>query len=356
MLLSDVDECSLMKGGGCEHECLNAFGSYRCQCRRGYRLAHDQRSCERVLEGCQVGNGGCQHDCHDQPDGGVVCSCRSGYQLEPDRKSCVESLNALALSRERVTCVSHRNDCHQLCMDFVSGEVQCRCLPGYQLDINDLHTCNDANECSKDNGGCAQICENTIGSFQCSCNTGYLLIYDQKTCEDINECVNNNAGCDHTCLNTPGSYQCMCEEGHTLAGDKHSCHDVNECMDNNGNCSQLCKNENGKRRCECFGGYVIAPDGRTCIAAMDSIRASSSNKCDAGQFGINCQFSCADCRNGARCNRRKSGCECLAGFTGMICDEKCPTGLWGIGCNSICACDGQTCDPITGDCLCPAGV
>ena len=33
-----------------------------------------------------------------------------------------------------------------------------------------------------DNGGCSQNCINTIGSYHCSCNSGYLLDEDLKTC------------------------------------------------------------------------------------------------------------------------------------------------------------------------------
>ena len=34
----------------------------------------------------------------------------------------------------------------------------------------------DTNECILNNGGCSQICVNTIGSYNCSCNTGYESI------------------------------------------------------------------------------------------------------------------------------------------------------------------------------------
>ena len=33
----------------------------------------------------------------------------------------------------------------------------------------------ETNECATNNGGCEQMCNNTIGSFHCSCRTGYLL-------------------------------------------------------------------------------------------------------------------------------------------------------------------------------------
>ena len=41
----------------------------------------------------------------------------------------------------------------------------------------------DVNECSKV-GVCSNgQCVNTIGSFQCNCDRGYILAMDMKTCE-----------------------------------------------------------------------------------------------------------------------------------------------------------------------------
>ena len=40
----------------------------------------------------------------------------------------------------------------------------------------------DVNECNSTNGGCNHVCTNTIGTFLCSCNSGYELDADQRTC------------------------------------------------------------------------------------------------------------------------------------------------------------------------------
>ena len=40
----------------------------------------------------------------------------------------------------------------------------------------------DINECHTNNGGCEQICNNTVGSFECSCNQGYSLSSDGTNC------------------------------------------------------------------------------------------------------------------------------------------------------------------------------
>ena len=40
----------------------------------------------------------------------------------------------------------------------------------------------DVDECAEDTDGCDQTCTNSIGSYDCSCNTGYRLDTDRHTC------------------------------------------------------------------------------------------------------------------------------------------------------------------------------
>ena len=43
----------------------------------------------------------------------------------------------------------------------------------------------DLNECLNNNGGCAQICTNIDGSYQCSCRNGFTLNTDGFNCNGI---------------------------------------------------------------------------------------------------------------------------------------------------------------------------
>ena len=43
------------------------------------------------------------------------------------------------------------------------------------------------------------------------------------TVADVNECQINNGGCHSGCTDKVGSYDCSCDSGFVLAADGHSC-------------------------------------------------------------------------------------------------------------------------------------
>ena len=45
-----------------------------------------------------------------------------------------------------------------------------------------LLICEDVNECASNNGNCSQMCINAVGSYTCSCTTGYALDVNGKMC------------------------------------------------------------------------------------------------------------------------------------------------------------------------------
>ena len=81
----------------------------------------------------------------------------------------------------------------------------------------------DIDECIEGTSGCNQLCFNTLGSYECSCERGYELHSDYHTCTDINECNINNGGCEQSCINTNGGYYCTCDVGYVLNDDRHQC-------------------------------------------------------------------------------------------------------------------------------------
>lgn len=102
----------------------------------------------------------CEHRC-TVVEGGFECSCFKGFK--PD-------------SKNPHRCQMHcgQNKCPAMC-DKNTGE-SCECPFGY-LAIGNV--CEDIDECSM--GECSQECQNTFGSFVCSCQEGFVL-KDQVKC------------------------------------------------------------------------------------------------------------------------------------------------------------------------------
>ena len=92
--------------------------------------------------------------------------------------------------------------------------------------------CLDVDECKQRPSPCQHECENTFGSYKCSCPPGYKLNEHTNTCMDIDECTVGDAGgpkCEYECLNTPGGYECVCPPGFSQLG--HRCLDIDECVE-----------------------------------------------------------------------------------------------------------------------------
>ena len=48
--------------------------------------------------------------------------------------------------------------------------------------ISIIYSNIDIDECTNNTDNCTQTCRNTVGSFTCGCNDGYLLEGDGTTC------------------------------------------------------------------------------------------------------------------------------------------------------------------------------
>ncbi|XP_078664131.1 CUB and sushi domain-containing protein 3-like [Branchiostoma floridae x Branchiostoma belcheri] len=151
--------------------------------------------------------------------------------------------------------------------------VQCPVLPspmngvatGPNFYMDTIHF-TYINECSVANGGCDHVCTNTMGTFHCSCVTGYTLDADGYSCSDINECNFGNGGCQQNCINLIGSFHCSCGIGYELNSDGFNCDDKDECFIANGGCDQTCSNTIGSFFCSCGTGYVLNGNGFFCDA------------------------------------------------------------------------------------------
>ena len=104
---------------------------------------------------------------------------------------------------------------------------------------------SDIDECHENIDGCSQLCSNTVGSYTCGCRDGYRLASDGHTCNgmycciltvigltsqlnhaDINECAEEIDRCAQNCQNTIGSYTCSCNSGYRLGSNGYSCNGI----------------------------------------------------------------------------------------------------------------------------------
>ncbi|CAK8693060.1 unnamed protein product [Clavelina lepadiformis] len=250
---SDINEC--LNNPCFDGRCRNTIGSFVCDCHRFKVLDESGMRC--VLDSTEaqcfrdVMNGQCRNFnalpvtstradcCCAEPGGtsawGVVCEpC-------PERQDPEFAILCAGHEIPNMCALVDRPCENGDCINMANNQYRCACNPGF-LVSEDQKSCRDYDECSQNlcsNG----VCTNTPGSYECTCDEGYLLNGD--VCEDINECLSNPCT-GGRCINEPGNYRCVCEDGSALDISGHVCHDVRvgrcwlhhedgECMGNVGN-------------------------------------------------------------------------------------------------------------------------
>ncbi|XP_048581956.1 uncharacterized protein LOC5522228 isoform X2 [Nematostella vectensis] len=224
----DIDECKLnISTCPANRYCVNNDGSYTCKCKPGYTLVNN--TCEDIDE-CALGVATCpaSADCVNN-DGSYTCRCKRGYELNNNECEDVNECLDLFLN----TCLFKGLDCINL-----PGSLQCKCPAGQKWDPDSFYGtggCVDLNECVETPYVCSgdnSICQNTEGSFTCSCKPGYTPTFSGSvsdgtrnltSCDDVNECARDPRPCHENaaCTNTKGSYLCRCNSGYT--GDGKDC-------------------------------------------------------------------------------------------------------------------------------------
>ena len=251
----DINECE-ENNGGCSHECFNKVGSFVCKCPEGYELGKDYSTCEDVDE-CEIMSNSCPNGnkCVNIP-GGFNCLCPAGF----------EELNT-GLCKDIDECESETHNCEFQCINLEPG-FECGCQPGFELNpVSKI--CEDINECSNDpcNKPGTRRCKNTDGSYTCKCKRNYTgnhcetsvcpTGYTGDDCtEDLDECeITGICKKFQGCKNSVGSYECYCNIGFLL--EPNQCVDIDECLPELDICqtSGTCNNFEGGFECECHNGY-----------------------------------------------------------------------------------------------------
>ncbi|CAK6432078.1 unnamed protein product [Pipistrellus nathusii] len=140
---------------------------YTCKCAPGYQA--DGRSCTDVDE-CATDFHRCGPNsmCINLP-GSYRCECRSGYRFAEDQYTCI----LIALPPN--PCEDGSHTCapsgQARCVHLGGSAFRCVCLPGY---TGNGYQCTDVDECLENRCHPSATCYNTPGSFSCRCQPGYL--------------------------------------------------------------------------------------------------------------------------------------------------------------------------------------
>ncbi|CAH1793372.1 unnamed protein product, partial [Owenia fusiformis] len=350
----DVNECLNSELNTCalNAECTNVDGSFGCSCMPGY--SGDGIICVDIDE-CATGH----HNCDDKANckntiGSFICACIDGYEGDGFTCSDIDE------------CKTGTADCdtNAVCYN-IDGSFICSCNEGYS---GDGRTCKDVDECNPSllpfpsfgmndplpigpiidilrACGANADCTNTPGSFECTCQEGF--VGDGFKCDDIDECFENSHNChiDADCQNTEGSYDCICKAGYS--GDGTTCKDIDECVLRTANCdvNAVCYNTRGSFICTCNLGWT--GNGRECsdidecnpsLNPLPPFMMMDPIPIDFGVIEtiLNVCGEHADCFNTAG----SFTCRCQKGYKGD-----------GMKCEDINECEGNHgCDP-NADCI-----
>ncbi|XP_020715459.1 putative vitellogenin receptor isoform X2 [Ceratitis capitata] len=141
-----VDDCG---DGSDERKC-----GFNCSMEQGKFLCHDNSTCLPIDAAC---NG--KTDCADGSDESRLCDVTTSNN-----------------------CTSKVCPPVSTCRMLPERGAECICPKGYRMSMLE-NVCRDIDECLEIYGLCSQSCQNTPGSYRCTCDEGYMLKADNSTCE-----------------------------------------------------------------------------------------------------------------------------------------------------------------------------
>ncbi|XP_027869787.1 fibrillin-1 [Xiphophorus couchianus] len=401
VILEDINECLELPGLCQGGRCINTFGSFQCECPRGFALNLETRVCEDINECEQPGICG-PGQCYNTI-GNYTCICPTDYMQVNGGHNCMDMRKSYCYRNfysdnrtcdgeltfnmtKKMCCCSYNigrawnRPCEQ-CPVPSTDEFAILCgseRPGYYIDITTGRVI-DIDECREIPGVCENgVCINMIGSFRCECPVGFVYNDKLLICEDIDECQNGPV-CQQNadCLNMPGSYRCECKAGYRFTSTGQ-CLDRNECVENPGICNPgQCIDTLGSYRCLCPNGYKTTADRSMCVDVDECERQPCGNgtcKNTVGSYNCLCYIGFQNSHNGDcididECSTQRGLCrngQCLnsVGSFFCVCNDGYEITSDGRLCTDIneCAvnpkpCGLGTCDNMDGSyrCICPPG-
>lgn len=216
-LQSELDECKLGTHG-CSYRCSNAVIPYRCECPNGLELAPDGKNCVPTCGGIR-----------NETTGHI--SSPSFPDLYPISTKCVWEIQA--------------PEQHRITLNFTHFDLEGIKAQECDYDYVDIRSKIQDGRYVKNGVFCgpnqafvvtsvANVMRVEFNSDNSIQKSGFMANYFI----DRDECATNNGGCQHVCINTIGSYQCSCNNGFILHENKRDCYE--------GHCTYTISKPDGK--------------------------------------------------------------------------------------------------------------
>ncbi|EEB19379.1 conserved hypothetical protein [Pediculus humanus corporis] len=232
----EFDECKTTDHG-CEHECVNTLGTYECACKIGYELHSDGKHCEDACGGIfETSNG--------------TITSPSFPEIYPSDKKCIWEI--IAPPQYKITLnFTHfdleGNNIYQQECEYDKVEVHSK-LPENILKRHGVYCGIRIPRLITSESNSMRVEFTSDNSIQ---KSGFAAVFFT----DMDECAIDNGGCQHECQNTIGSYVCSCRNGFMLHENGHDCKE--------GECKYHIKTPTGQLQSPNFPDYY--PPKKDCV-------------------------------------------------------------------------------------------
>ncbi|XP_017469873.1 PREDICTED: low-density lipoprotein receptor-related protein 4-like [Rhagoletis zephyria] len=185
------------EGGEDEHDCGSMIAGLPAKCGSDEFTCNNGRCilntwlCDGYPD-CSSGED--EVECRLQCDAGqFLCPAKKNFtnlKICVHQKHVCDGQNDCPFGEDEVNCphprtCGEKSRCEQLCITTAKGREECACNLGFLMHEN-RRNCTDIDECQYITSPvCSQKCQNTQGSFICSCETGYVLRPDLRTCKAL---------------------------------------------------------------------------------------------------------------------------------------------------------------------------